>query len=206
MTHRLSRHFRRRRMAAFARRMAITPTTRVLDIGGTPELWDLIEPKPCLTLVNMPRAGESMSARWVAADGCALPFRDSAFDVVFSNSVIEHVGDADRQCLFAAEIRRVGRAYWVQTPNRWFPIEQHLLTPFVHWLPKSLQRRVVPRCNLWSLLIPARPDQRQFYVAHYLRDIRLLSQRDLRALFPAARILRERFCGWTKSWIAMSGK
>ena len=77
----------------------------------------------------------------MAGDGRALPFRDEAFDVVFSNSVIEHVGDAASQRRFAREVARVGRAYWVQTPNRWFPVEQHLLTPLVHWLPKSWQRR-----------------------------------------------------------------
>jgi hypothetical protein len=203
---RVSLGFRRRRMAAFARRMGITASTRVLDIGGTPDVWDLVEVKPRVTLVNMPRAGEAMTAQWVAADGCALPFRDGAFDVVFSNSVIEHVGNIDRQRRFAAEVRRVGRAYWVQTPNRWFPVEQHLLTPLVHWLPQPWQQRLVPRWNLWSVLVPARPDQRQFYIGHYLRDVRLLGLRDLRVLFPDAQILRERFCGWTKSWIATGGE
>ncbi|MGP8244871.1 MAG: class I SAM-dependent methyltransferase [Bryobacteraceae bacterium] len=202
---RVSQHFRRRRMAAFARRMSITAATRVLDIGGTPDCWDLVEIRPRVTLVNMPRAGEAMKAQWVAGDGCALPFADGAFDVVFSNSVIEHVGDLDRQRRFAAEVRRVGRTYWVQTPNRWFPVEQHLLTPLVHWLPKPWQERLVPRWNLWSVLVSATPDQRQFYMEHYLRDVRLLGARDLRLLFPGARILRERFCGWTKSLIAVGG-
>ncbi len=192
-------------MAAFARRMSITAATRVLDIGGTPDCWDLVEIRPRVTLVNMPRAGEAMKAQWVAGDGCALPFADGAFDVVFSNSVIEHVGDLDRQRRFAAEVRRVGRTYWVQTPNRWFPVEQHLLTPLVHWLPKPWQERLVPRWNLWSVLVSATPDQRQFYMEHYLRDVRLLGARDLRLLFPGARILRERFCGWTKSLIAVGG-
>ena len=192
-------------MAAFARRMGIAASTRVLDIGGTPDCWDLVEARPRVTLVNMPRAGEGLGARWVAGDGCALPFRDGAFDVVFSNSVIEHVGDLNRQRRFAAEVRRVGLAYWVQTPYRCFPVEQHLLTPLLHWLPKPWQQRLIPRWNLWSVLVPARPDQRRFYIEHYLRDVRLLGVRDVRLLFPGARILRERFCGWTKSLIAMGG-
>ena len=190
-------------MADFARRMGIAASTRVLDIGGTPECWELVEIRPQVTLLNMPRAGEGLGARWVAGDGCALPFRDASFDVVFSNSVIEHVGDAERQQRFASEMRRVGRAYWVETPNRWFPVEQHLLTPFVHWLPMSWQERVIPRWNLWQVLVPARPDQRRYYIEHYLRDVRLLGARDLGRLFPGAQILRERFCGWTKSLVAM---
>ena len=64
--------------------------------------------------------------------------------------MIEHVGDAQSQRRFAREVARVGRAYWVQTPNRWFPVEQHLLTPFVHWLPKPWQRWIVPRFTVWS--------------------------------------------------------
>ena len=103
--------------------------------------------EPRLVLLNMPRAkGELGGAtNWVAGDGRCLPFRDGAFDVVFSNSVIEHVGDAASQERFAREVARVGRGFWVQTPNRWFPVEQHLMTPLVHWLPKRWQRAIVRR-------------------------------------------------------------
>ena len=133
-------------MERFARELGITAATRVLDIGGTPECWQLLAIRPRVTLLNTPRAkGELGGAEsWVAGDGRALPFRDAAFDVVFSNSVIEHVGDRESQRRFAREVVRVGRSYWVQTPNRWFPVEQHLLTPVVHWLPRPWQRAIVP--------------------------------------------------------------
>jgi hypothetical protein len=91
----------------------------------------------------------------------------------------------------------------VQTPNRWFPIEQHLLTPFLHWLPRSWQRALMPRLNWWRLLVPVSSDRRDFYVDHYLRDVRLLGPSQLRALFPEARILRERVLGVAKSLIAL---
>jgi hypothetical protein len=158
--------------------------------------------------LNMPRAQADLSGSgrpvptWVAGDGRALPFRDAAFDVVFSNSVIEHVGDAASQQLFALEVARVGRAYWVQTPNRWFPVEQHLLTPLVHWLPQSWQAAIVRRGTVWSALTRPTPDRRDFYIEHFLRDIRLLSYREVARLFPGARIIRERFLGATKSLIA----
>ncbi|HEV2448400.1 MAG TPA: methyltransferase domain-containing protein, partial [Candidatus Sulfopaludibacter sp.] len=137
-----------------------------------------------------------------AGDGRALPFRDGAFDVVFSNSVIEHVGDGESQRRFAREVARVGRGYWVQTPNRWFPVEQHLFTPLVHWLPRRWQRAIVPRCNLWCLLVRVTPDRRRFYIEHYLSDVRLLSAGEVRDLFPGASVIRERVCGWTKSLVA----
>src|SRR5215471_15708696 len=119
----LSLRFRRRRMERFLRTFHITPETTILDIGGTPDCWELIAERPRVTLLNTPRAKEDLrgAASWVAGDGRALPFRDRSFDIVFSNSVIEHVGDAASQTRFAAEVARVGRAYWVQTPNRRFP-------------------------------------------------------------------------------------
>lgn len=200
--NRISTHFRRRRMARFAAELAIGPATRVLDIGGTPECWDLLPVRPRVTLLNTPRAAEEVGdVRWVAGDGRALPFRDGAFDVVFSNSVIEHVGDRESQLRFAREVARVGRAYWVQTPNRWFPVEQHLLTPLVHWLPRRWQRAVVPRCTVWSLVVRVTPDRRRFFLEHYLADVRLLGAGELRCLFPGARVIRERLLGWTKSLV-----
>ena len=117
--------------------------------------------------------------------------------------MIEHVGDAESQRRFAREVARVGRAYWVQTPNRWFPVEQHLLTPLVHWLPKPWQRWIVPRFTVWGALVRPSADRRAFYLAHYLDDVRLLSAAEFAALFPGARVIRERVCGWTKSLVAV---
>jgi hypothetical protein len=81
-------------------------------------------------------------------------------------------------------------------------MEQHLLTPFLHWLPPVWQRRLMPRLNLWRLLVRVSPDRRQFYIDHYVAEIRLLSARGLGELFPDAQVLRERFLGWTKSLVA----
>ena len=192
-------------MERFARELEITAATRVLDVGGTPETWDMLAVRPRVTLLNTPRTKAELAgaAWWVAGDGRMLPFRDGAFDVVFSNSVIEHVGDAASQERFAREVARVGRAYWVQTPNRWFPVEQHLLTPLIHWLPDSWQRAIVPRFTVWNALVRPTRDRHDFYVAHYLDEVRLLSAAQFRALFPGARLIRERFCGWTKSLVAV---
>src|SRR5580658_3618505 len=147
------RRFRERRMRLFAQEFEITGETRVLDVGGTPELWGLLPGRPRVTILNLPRASPGRSScDLVFASGCALPFADRSFDIVFSNSVIEHVGDPARQQRFADEIRRVARRYWVQTPNRWFPIEPHLLTPLVHFLPRSWQRPIVRRMTVWQVI------------------------------------------------------
>jgi len=200
----LTDRFRGRRMRRFVEAMGITRETRVLDVGGTLDYWRLLPDPPRVTLLNTLMASETLRAvpGWVAGDGRALPFRDKSFDVVFSNSVIEHVGDRESQARFASEVERVGRRYWVQTPNRWFPLEQHLIMPGVHWLPPRWQRALAPRLHLVHAVLRLTPDQRAFYIRHYLQDIRLLDAGALRALFPGARLIRERFCGWTKSLVA----
>jgi len=192
-------------MAKLERLLGITASTRILDVGGTPANWALLDVRPHVTMLNLPRAMESGDSglTWIFADGLELPFRDRSFDVVFSNSVIEHVGGPPRQEQFAREIARVGVRYFVQTPNRWFPVEHHLLTPLIHFLPRRWQRRLVDKFTIWEWIARPRPDQRAFFLEHYLRDIRLLDSRAMRRLFPGARIIRERFLGLTKSLIAV---
>jgi ubiquinone/menaquinone biosynthesis C-methylase UbiE len=192
-------------MRRFARAFGVTRETRILDVGGTPFNWSLLDVQPRVTIVNMPRAREAFDAQFqsVFADGRALPFPDRSFDIVFSNSVIEHVGNPESQRQFANEIARVGQAYWVQTPNRRFPVEPHLLTPFLHFLPAALQRRVAQKFTVWALIERPTPDRREFYIEHYLRDIRLLDAGAMRRLFPGAKIVHERLGGLTKSLIAV---
>ena len=154
-----------------------------------------------MTIANLePPARRNSRFDWVIADARRLPFRDGAFEVAFSNSVIEHIsGPGDREA-FAAEIVRVGRRYYVQTPSRWFPIEPHLMTPFVHYLPRPLQRKLLRNFTVWGVLVRPTPQG----CDAFLRDIRLMTARDLRQLFPAAEIWRERALGLVKSLIAVS--
>lgn len=192
-------------MREFVGRFGVTNETRILDVGGTPANWLLTDVRPRVTLLNMPRGQERAQAgfTFVSGDGCQLPFRDQSFEIVFSNSVIEHVGCTEQQRRFADEVRRVGQGYWVQTPNRYFPLEPHLLTPFVHWLPRNLQRAWVTKWTVWDWIEHPSHDRREYYIHHFLEDIRLLSASELAALFPDAQILRERSSGWTKSLIAV---
>jgi SAM-dependent methyltransferase len=100
--------------------------------------------------------------------GEPLPFPDDAFDVGFSNAVIEHVGSRENQALFLNELIRVSRRCFVSTPNRWFPFELHTRLPFVHWLPAPLFRRVIAALGL------------DFYARE--ENLNLLSAGDLRRM------------------------
>ena len=123
------------------------------------------------------------------ADATArLPFDDGEFDLVYSSSVVEHLAPADRAA-YAAEIRRVGRAYWVQTPALSFPVEPHALLPFAHWLPPRLRR------PYWRL-----------GVAGQWEDIALLRRGDLAQLFPDGEVVAERLGPLAKSWIAVGSR
>lgn len=201
----ISRHFRRRRMQRFCEAMGVTASTRILDVGGSPDTWAFLPVQPRVTLLNIPMSitDRPSSMEWVAGDGCELPFTDKSFDIVFSNSVIEHVGDSVRQKAFALETIRVGKRYFVQTPNRGFPIEQHLFMPVLHWLPMKWQRAIVHRFTVWEHLADPTEDQRAFYLQHYLDDVLLLGRQELRHLFPDAHVVRERVLGLTKSLIAL---
>lgn len=203
--HKLFQHFRTKRMRLFERTLQVSNRTRVLDLGGGSSIWQFASVQPRLTILNLPGAEERMSRRidWVIGDGRMLPFRDGSFDVVFSNSVIEHVGTRAEQQRFADEIARVGRRYWIQTPNRRFPIELHLMLPLIHFLPKSWQRRIVNRFTVWERLTHPSEPVRAFYLHHFLNELNLLDQGELSKLFPDATVIVERVLGIPKSLIAV---
>jgi SAM-dependent methyltransferase len=130
--------------------------------------------------------------RFVEGDACDLrAFADGEFDVVFSNSVIEHVGDTERQEAFARTVRRLGRRFWVQTPARWFPIEAHTGVPFWWFLPEASRNALLRR---WHRKLPAWSDA--------MAGTRVLTRQRLAELFPGAQIFVESMIGIPKSYAA----
>ena len=123
---------------------------------------------------------------------------DLEFDVVFSNSVIEHLFTWDNQMLMAHEIRRVGKRYFVQTPNKHFLLEPHFYVPGFQYLPVDVRAGLARRFAL-GYHERARTEEEAMQM---VREIRRLSASELKTLFPEARILRERLGGYTKSLIA----
>lgn len=153
------RIWRARRFELFLRELKPSLTQTLLDVGGYPGTWTdhpmAVGQIDCLNVHKVgwnAQSAPSHRIRMLLGDGCRLTMPDKSYDIVFSNSVIEHVGDWNSQVAFAAEVRRVGNGLWVQTPAREFPIEPHYLAPFIHYLPQSVQKRVVRWFTLFGLI------------------------------------------------------
>jgi SAM-dependent methyltransferase len=201
----ISPYFRGRRLALFEEYLRPTPADSMLDVGGTTAMWEQAGvPVGALHVLNL-------EARWLmrdnpdaitplVGDALNLPVADGAYDIVFSNSVIEHVGTWENQLRFADEVRRVGKRIWLQTPAREFFFEPHYLTPFIHFLPKGAQRRLLRwfSFSAWGWLTRPTPEG----IAAMVDEIRLLSHAEMKALFPDCLIMKETFAGMTKSYIA----
>jgi hypothetical protein len=128
-------------------------------------------------------------------------YDDHAFDLVHSNSVIEHVGSYSNMLAFAAEVRRVGKAYYVQTPNYWFPIDPHNAFPLLHWMPDPLRMFAGTRFNIG---VTKKVDFAG--AAARLDGTKMISRQFFRELFPDAQHSSERLgLVFVKSLIATSG-
>jgi len=119
------------------------------------------------------------------------------YDLVFSNSVIEHCSDYESQVAMAAQIRAPGLKYWVQTPNFWFPMEPHFLVPGFHWLPLTVRALLV---RLFPLGFHNRRKDFKSAIA-LVKSVRLLSARQMQRLFPGGELYREKLFGVTKSLV-----
>ena len=180
---------------------------RILDLGGEPAYWGLFDRQMLdargvhVTLVN-PQAFSVDDPMFdaVTGDACALPqWADGSFDLVHSNSVVEHVGDWPRMEAFAGEVRRLASRYYVQTPYFWFPVEPHFSAPFFHWRSEqSRARSLMKRRHGFA--------DRAKDMGQAMRDVqhaRLLDKTQFRFLFPDAAHVDERVAGLTKSLIAV---
>jgi len=189
--------------------LATTKTATILDIGGRRDYWKLLDSRfhgrVCITILNMAEEVDredladdfGLEIETVVGDGTHMPqYADRAFDLTHSNSVIEHVGLYRSMAAFARETRRVGRAYYLQTPNFWFPLEPHYGLPFVHWLPEPTRLYLHSSVNLGFA------KKTTFENAMDRVDAtRIVSRRLLQHFFPDGTHASERFALMTKSLI-----
>jgi hypothetical protein len=203
----LATRLRRKRFALFLRLIdRLEGEVHVLDVGGTHAFWTMMgltEGRVRVTVLNLEiEESERRLGNVIPGDARDMrSVRDKQFDVAFSNSVIEHVGTLADQGKMASEVRRVATRYFVQTPNKYFPIEPHFLVPGFQFLPLSARAALLARRDLgWY-------KRAESYAAalNQVAAVRLLTKRELRRLFPEAQLYQERFLGLTKSFVVYHG-
>jgi Methyltransferase domain len=192
---------RAKKFELFQSRMHPLPQDRVLDIGASGDVFlrytfEDVYPYPERILAGGYDFREVSSARqyypksiYAVFDGCHLPFPDQSFELVFSNAVIEHILGEDRQRQFASEVMRVGRSWFVTTPNYWYPFESHYHLPFIQFLPLEAQRS-------YNRLLGTHVQK------GHVQELALLSTQRLRELFPTSKIARVRITFWPETLVA----
>lgn len=200
----LGAKFRANRLRKFEklyfRNFKLEKPISILDVGGTDYFWKKSQipniPGVRITLLNLHLEKTSHPhIKAIVGDATDMKeFEDKKFDLVFSNSVIEHLYTFEYQRKMAAEIQRVGRKYFVQTPNKYFPVEAHYAIPFAQYLPKRLLFFLLTKTKISRF---KRWDQKA--AQQYLDEIRLLSGSEMKVLFPESKLLRESVLGLTKS-------
>ncbi len=196
--------FRKERMARFLELMQPQPGATILDVGGLPSLngvpgfWQGYSDAFNITLVNLPGSfnrfnkAELAPFRLIETDVCSCAGLSQKYDIVFSNSVVEHVGSRRRQGLFAEFIHSAGDSFWIQTPSPIFPMEAHCDIPFWWFIPFHLRKKKIAS---WKCA----GDK---FLAHQMASTRPIWSSELRLLFPDCQIVTEPLLGFPKSLIA----
>ena len=202
---RLLRHFSRRsrfkKFELFEAVLEPRPADRILDIGASGRVFTTYSFEDFYSHPERITGGgvdfeevrtarlEHPRSRYIVLDGCSLPFPDQSFDIVFSNAVIEHILGDGRQERFAREVMRVGKSWFVTTPNYWFPFESHYHLPFIQFVPRELQR-------VYNRLLGTHIAKGE------VQELALLSARGLQKLFPTGSIKRVRITFWPETLVA----
>lgn len=181
-------------------------STRILDVGGqvdshASQLLEIHPWKKNITVLNNMKQHIDVVKKMypqvtvVEGDARKLDYEDQCFDIVYSNAVIEHVGGwADQQAM-AREVMRVGKAWFITTPNRWYPFEFHTRLPLIGWLPPPAMRRVA---QIYSYNHIERR-----YSSGNISNTRLLTSREMSRLFPSSQIRRVRVTIWPETLVAI---
>ena len=191
---------RQRRNEEFNRRFPDLENMRVLDLGGTATAWRGAAVHPAkLTLVNLDHE-QDHGEPWmdiVYADACAGGF--GQYDLVFSNSLLEHLGGHARRQQFAEVVRESAPYWWIQTPYRYFPVEPHWVFPGFQFLPFRVRQEITQRWKIGHMGAHADATEAASLVA----SVELISVTEMRSYFPAGEIWFERLAGLPKSLVAV---
>ena len=209
---RLSKISRIRKLELFNKLMNPTKEMRILDVGAeiSPNSECNIQFIDCypwrnnVSAINLSSEHISLIKQYYpevdvrVGDACNLPWEDKHFDIVYSNAVIEHLGNFERQEKMATEIMRIGKSWFVTTPNRWYPFEFHMRLPFVTWLPRNGYIR-------FGQVISYNHMKRKYMAGIRRDDLMLMTAKDLKHCFPTSRIIKQRVTFMAETLICVGG-
>ena len=198
----LGNKFRKKRFSFFLKKFdSLNKPITLLDIGGKINFWEnrglAGNNDYIITIINIEKEKSNYSnINCLIGDATNLnQFNNKSFDIVHSNSVIEHLYNFENQKKMASEIMRVGKKHIVQTPNKYFFLEPHYLLPFFDIIPKKLKYFILTKTKLSRL---KKWDKK--FASQYIEEIRLLSLKEMKELFPNSKIYFEKFLGMNKSF------
>lgn len=195
----LQQRSRKKKFTLFMNHLKPKDSHNVLDMGcGTGTFLEEMYPfkKKLLGFDISPRnikifKQKHPSVKIMQGDGKKSPFKNQEFDIVFSNAVIEHVGNWNEQKKYASEIRRVAKSYFITTPNKWFPFEPHYRLPLYQFIPKQVQKLLSKHFSIGN------------YPKGFWEDIHLISASELATLFPEATIVKQKIGFYPETLIAI---
>ena len=182
---------------------------KIIDLGGEPEFWKKSNIEMEVHCVNLDKLefiqDEYLVKIKTSAGDCCDLFdeKDNSYDIVFSNSVIEHVGDLQKQKQFARNALRLGQKLWIQTPAKYFPVEPHWFALFIHWFPRKYQYSLFRLFALRQRFAGVKLSKEE--IKAQVDDVRLMTKGELKEMFPDCRIITERFFLFPKSYIVVRG-
>jgi len=200
----LNQKFREKRFKFFSSLLNKIKTNgqlKILDIGGTEIYWERMGYLPAdyaeVTLLNLEETPTKLTNyKSIIGNACDLSeFEDGSFDIAFSNSVIEHLFAKENHRKMADEVRRVAKYYYIQTPNRYFPIEPHWLFPFFQFLPFNVKVFLTRNFTLGHI---EKTNNKQKAIS-IVNEIQLLTEKEMKNIFPDGKVYREQFLGIKKS-------
>jgi len=175
----------------------------VIDLDGRVGMWLRAPFRPAtIHIVNL-QAPPTEVPPWMRVDqgdACALSdeIAGSKYDLVFSNSLLEHVGGHAQRARFADNVHALSARHWIQTPYRYFPVEPHWLFPGFQFLLLSARAEISRK---WPL-VHFPPESRAANVRRVM-EVELLSRTEMQSYFPDSTLLPEKTMGLTKSLIAL---
>ena len=200
----LGNRFRSKRFEFFLKKIEkFKKPITILDIGGKINFWKnrgiAGNTNYKITIVNLEKEkSKYCNIKCIIDDATNLKeFNNQSFDVVHSNSVIEHLYNYENQKKMANEVTRIGKKYIIQTPNKYFFIEPHYILPFFQFTTNWFKYVILTKTRL-SRLKKWDP----IFAKQYIKEIRLLSQNEVKELFPESNIYYEKFLGMNKSFTA----